>query len=125
MKSMPRMERRRCGTGRREAGAHRRSRAERIVGGLSIPGVKYAMDFNGYFGGPVRLPLLPLTAEAKAEIEKLMDEHPELTRRDCDRLVRVVSRPATLHRPADPEILRLSALETCITPPCDPRHCAL
>jgi dihydrodipicolinate synthase/N-acetylneuraminate lyase len=47
--------------------------AERIVGGLSIPGVKYAMDFNGYFGGPVRLPLLPLTAEGKAEIEKLME----------------------------------------------------
>jgi dihydrodipicolinate synthase/N-acetylneuraminate lyase len=47
--------------------------AERIVGGLSIPGVKYAMDFNGYFGGPVRLPLLPLTAEGKMEIEKLME----------------------------------------------------
>jgi dihydrodipicolinate synthase/N-acetylneuraminate lyase len=47
--------------------------AERIVGGLSIPGVKYAMDYNGYFGGPVRLPLLPLTAEGKMEIEKLME----------------------------------------------------
>ncbi len=47
--------------------------AERIVGGLSIPGVKYAMDFNGYFGGQVRLPLLPLTADGKAEIEKLME----------------------------------------------------
>ena len=47
--------------------------AQRIVGELSIPGVKYAMDFNGYFGGGVRLPLLALTAEAKAEIEKLLD----------------------------------------------------
>lgn len=47
--------------------------AQRIVGELSIPGVKYAMDFNGYFGGPVRLPLLPLTADAKTEIEKLME----------------------------------------------------
>jgi dihydrodipicolinate synthase/N-acetylneuraminate lyase len=47
--------------------------AERIVGGLSIPGVKYAIDFNGYFGGPVRLPLLPLTADTKTEIEKLME----------------------------------------------------
>jgi dihydrodipicolinate synthase/N-acetylneuraminate lyase len=46
--------------------------AERVVGGLSIPGVKYAMDLNGYFGGPVRLPLLPLTAELKSEIEQLM-----------------------------------------------------
>jgi len=46
--------------------------AERIVGGLSIPGVKYAMDFNGYFGGGVRLPLLPLNGEAKKEIETLL-----------------------------------------------------
>jgi 4-hydroxy-2-oxoglutarate aldolase len=46
--------------------------AERIVGALSIPGVKYAMDYNGYFGGTVRLPLLPLTADKKTEIEQLM-----------------------------------------------------
>jgi dihydrodipicolinate synthase/N-acetylneuraminate lyase len=46
--------------------------AERVVGALSIPGVKYAMDLNGYFGGPSRLPLLPLTAELKSEIEHLM-----------------------------------------------------
>ena len=45
--------------------------AERIVGGLSVAGVKYAMDFNGYFGGTVRLPLLPLTADKKAELEQL------------------------------------------------------
>jgi hypothetical protein len=30
------------------------------------------MDFNGYFGGPARLPLLPLTAELKAEVEREM-----------------------------------------------------
>jgi 4-hydroxy-2-oxoglutarate aldolase len=46
--------------------------AERIVGALSVAGVKYAMDYNGYFGGTVRLPLLPLTADKKAEIEQLM-----------------------------------------------------
>ena len=46
--------------------------AQRLVGELSIPGVKYAMDFNGYYGGPVRLPLLPLTADRKTEIEQLM-----------------------------------------------------
>ena len=46
--------------------------AQRIVGEISIPGVKYAMDYNGYFGGPVRLPLLPLTADLKAEIETLL-----------------------------------------------------
>ncbi len=48
--------------------------AQRVVGELSIPGVKYAMDLNGYFGGPSRLPLLPLTAELKGEIERLMGD---------------------------------------------------
>ena len=48
--------------------------AQRVVGQLSIPGVKYAMDVNGYFGGPARLPLLPLTADLKAEIERLMGD---------------------------------------------------
>ena len=46
--------------------------ASRVVGELGIAGVKYAMDFNGYFGGPARLPLLPLTADQKHEIEQLM-----------------------------------------------------
>ena len=48
--------------------------AERIVGALSIPGVKYAMDYNGYFGGTVRLPLLPLTADRKTEVEQLLEK---------------------------------------------------
>jgi 4-hydroxy-2-oxoglutarate aldolase len=34
--------------------------------------VKYAMDLNGYYGGPVRLPLLGLTADGKREVEELM-----------------------------------------------------
>ena len=34
-----------------------------------IPGLKHAMDLNGYYGGPTRLPLTPATAEAKKEIE--------------------------------------------------------
>ncbi|MFZ1133201.1 MAG: dihydrodipicolinate synthase family protein [Terriglobales bacterium] len=46
--------------------------AQRVVGDLGVPGVKYAMDLNGYFGGPSRLPFLPLTGEQKAEIETLM-----------------------------------------------------
>ena len=46
--------------------------AQRVVGDLGIPGVKYGMDFNGYFGGPARLPLLPLTGEAKGEVERLL-----------------------------------------------------
>ena len=47
--------------------------AQRIVGELSIPGVKYAMDFNGMYGGTPRLPLLPLTADKKAEVEQLLE----------------------------------------------------
>src|SRR5579872_1798008 len=46
--------------------------AKRVVADLGIAGVKYAMDLNGYFGGPVRLPLLPLSAEQKEEAERLM-----------------------------------------------------
>jgi 4-hydroxy-2-oxoglutarate aldolase len=46
--------------------------AQKVVGELGIPGVKYGMDFNGYFGGPVRLPLLPLTGEVKSEVERLL-----------------------------------------------------
>ena len=46
--------------------------AQRVVGELGVPGVKYSMDLNGYYGGPSRLPFLPLSGEQKAEIEKLM-----------------------------------------------------
>jgi 4-hydroxy-2-oxoglutarate aldolase len=46
--------------------------AQRVVGDFGISGVKYGMDFNGYFGGPARLPLLPLTGEAKGEVERLL-----------------------------------------------------
>ena len=35
-----------------------------------VPGLKYAMDLNGYYGGPPRLPLSVPTAEAKREIEE-------------------------------------------------------
>jgi len=46
--------------------------AQRVVSELGVPGVKYAMDFNGYFGGPARLPLLPLMGEVREEIERLL-----------------------------------------------------
>ena len=46
--------------------------AQRVVGDLGVPGVKYAMDLNGYYGGASRLPFLPLTSDLKAEIETLM-----------------------------------------------------
>jgi 4-hydroxy-2-oxoglutarate aldolase len=35
-----------------------------------IPGLKHAMDLNGYYGGPPRLPLSVPTPEAKREIEE-------------------------------------------------------
>ena len=46
--------------------------AQRIVGELGIPAIKYAMDFNGYYGGPARLPLLPVTSDVKQEVEGLL-----------------------------------------------------
>jgi len=45
--------------------------AQRVSASLA-PGVKYAMDLGGYYGGPARLPFLPLSGEQKTEIEKLM-----------------------------------------------------
>ncbi len=35
-----------------------------------IPGLKHAMDLNGYYGGPCRLPLRPLSPAARHEIEE-------------------------------------------------------
>ena len=35
-----------------------------------VPGLKYAMDFAGYYGGPPRLPLTPPCPAAKKEIEE-------------------------------------------------------
>lgn len=45
---------------------------QRIAGSLGIAGIKYACDFNGYYGGKPRLPLLPLTAAEKSEVETLL-----------------------------------------------------
>jgi len=47
-------------------------KAAQRVGDLGVPGFKYGMDFNGYYGGPARLPFLPLSASVKAEIEQLL-----------------------------------------------------
>ncbi len=48
--------------------------AQRVASELGVPGAKFAMDLNGYFGGLARLPLLPLTGEEKAEVQKLMGD---------------------------------------------------
>ncbi len=61
----------------RDAGRDWQSRiapaSQLISAKYGIPGVKYAMELNGYYGGPPRLPFLPPSAEAKAEIEKAFD----------------------------------------------------
>ena len=48
------------------------AKAAQRVGDLGVPGFKDGMDYNGYYGGPARLPFLPLTADLKAEIERLL-----------------------------------------------------
>lgn len=50
------------------------ARAARLVTVIhGIPGLKHAMDLNGYYGGPPRLPFVVPSAEAKAEIEAAFD----------------------------------------------------
>ena len=46
--------------------------SRRITGDLGISGVKYGCDFNGYYGGRTRLPILPINADEKREIEGLL-----------------------------------------------------
>ena len=49
------------------------ARAGQVIGSqLGVPGIKYACDWNGYYGGTPRAPLLGLTAEAKSEVEALL-----------------------------------------------------
>lgn len=45
---------------------------KRITGAMGISGVKYACDWNGYYGGRARSPLLPINANQRAEIENLL-----------------------------------------------------
>jgi 4-hydroxy-2-oxoglutarate aldolase len=45
-----------------------------VCGKMGIPGVKYALDLNGYYGGRPRMPLLPLNGEEQRAVEALMDD---------------------------------------------------
>ena len=47
--------------------------AQLVTVRYGIPGLKYAMDLNGYYGGPPRLPLTVITPPAKQEIEQAFD----------------------------------------------------
>ena len=49
------------------------SAARLIAQKHGIPGLKHAMDLNGYYGGPPRLPLIPPSKEAQREIEAAFD----------------------------------------------------
>ncbi len=47
-----------------------------------IAGLKYAMDCAGFYGGPARPPLLPVSAGAKAEIDAMLSSvAPEMARK--------------------------------------------
>ncbi|SRR5579871_477566 len=51
------------------------AKAGALIGSkYGIAGLKHAMDLNGYYGGPLRLPLLPLNPQMRAEIEELFAE---------------------------------------------------
>jgi 4-hydroxy-2-oxoglutarate aldolase len=43
--------------------------AQLVTTNYGVPGLKHAMDLNGYYGGPPRLPLTVVCPEAKREIE--------------------------------------------------------
>jgi len=45
-----------------------------VTAKYGIPGLKYAMDLNGYYGGPCRAPLPPLSPQAKREIEEAFQD---------------------------------------------------
>lgn len=45
-----------------------------IIQTHGIPGLKHALDLLGYYGGPPRLPLLPLDEKGKKEMENILRE---------------------------------------------------
>jgi 4-hydroxy-2-oxoglutarate aldolase len=54
-----------------EAGREMQSRILRAADVIQgAPGLKHAMDLNGYYGGPPRLPLVVPTADARRQIEE-------------------------------------------------------
>jgi len=45
-----------------------------VTGGFGIAGLKAAMDMLGYYGGPVRSPLLDLTEDERDALRKILAE---------------------------------------------------
>jgi dihydrodipicolinate synthase/N-acetylneuraminate lyase len=50
----------------------RLAEAERLISELGIAAIKYGCDLNGYYGGGVRLPRLPLDPSQKANVERVL-----------------------------------------------------
>ena len=44
-----------------------------VTGIYGVAGLKHAMDLNGYYGGPPRLPLMPVSMEGRAEIARAFE----------------------------------------------------
>jgi 4-hydroxy-2-oxoglutarate aldolase len=66
-------------TSRAGDAARARSLAQKLIAPAKIlgpqygiPGLKYTLDRNGYYGGSSRHPLLPLSADAKLEIDAML-----------------------------------------------------
>lgn len=51
-----------------------------VVQVFGIPGLKYSLDMVGYYGGPCRLPLLPLDDESKKEMKAVLSKLGLLTK---------------------------------------------
>ncbi len=49
--------------------------AQLVTSVHGVAGLKAALEYVGYHGGPVRAPLLPLTARARSEIEAAFADH--------------------------------------------------
>jgi 4-hydroxy-2-oxoglutarate aldolase len=64
-------------TRQQEAGADWQARiltpSKLVAGKYGIPGLKYAMDLNGYYGGPPRLPLVPVSPDGMLELQQAFD----------------------------------------------------
>jgi dihydrodipicolinate synthase/N-acetylneuraminate lyase len=51
---------------------NRLAAADALMEKLGIAGIKYGCDWNGYYGGAPRLPLVPLTSADKLAVEKVL-----------------------------------------------------
>lgn len=51
-----------------------------VVHTLGIPALKYSLDLLGFYGGPPRLPLLPLDEKGKKEMEAILNKLGLLTK---------------------------------------------